>query len=139
MDVGPEPKPLKDGLLQMEPFALLGAQCQSCGIMSFPARDFCPSCFSNSLKLVPCATGGVIFSFTTIHIAPPGRKTPYDLAYVDLDDGIRVLSQVRSDVGSVSIGDRVILRAEPVVQSDASVRVGYIFEVTDHLNKECRA
>jgi len=45
---------------------------------------------------------------TTIHVTHGERTEPYTLAYVDLDDGPRVLGHVTD--GPVAIGDRVRLR-----------------------------
>jgi hypothetical protein len=42
-----------------------------------------------------------------MHIAYGERTDPYTLAYVDLDDGPRLLAHVSN--GQVSIGDRVRL------------------------------
>lgn len=43
---------------------------------------------------------GTVWAATTQHIAVPGREPPVTLAYVDLDDGPRVLAHVAdSDAG----------------------------------------
>lgn len=52
---------------------------------------------------------GTVFSSTTVHVALPGRKVPYVLAYVDLDAGPRILAHVvAGDVGAPP-GQRVRL------------------------------
>jgi uncharacterized OB-fold protein len=55
----------------------------------------------------------------------PDRKPPYVLAYVDLDDGPRVLAHV-SDPAElaqrVAVGTRVVL-TESTVQGDVQVEV----------------
>jgi hypothetical protein len=50
----------------------------------------------------------VVWSTTRIHIAHGERTAPYTLAYVDLDDGPRVLAHVVT--GPVAIGDPVRLQ-----------------------------
>jgi len=52
--------------------------------------------------------GGTVWSVTTIRIPVPGRTPPYSLAYIDLDDGPRVLAHVGGG-GPVGIGRRVQL------------------------------
>jgi uncharacterized OB-fold protein len=53
-----------------------------------------------------------------------GRE-PYVVALIDLDDGVRVMSTVvATDPWSVAVGDRVVLRWEPL--SDG--RRLYVFE-----------
>lgn len=37
---------------------------------------------------------GTVFSSTILHIPVPGREPPYGLAYVDLDDGPRLLAHL---------------------------------------------
>jgi len=86
---------------------VLGARCSSCGYPSAFAVPRCPAC-----RAVVCpeafGPGGTVWSVTTIRIPVPGRTPPYSLAYIDLDDGPRVLAHVRGG-GSVEIGGRVQL------------------------------
>lgn len=51
---------------------------------------------------------GVVWSATVVRVPLPGRAPPYGLAYVDLDDGPRVLAHVQGE--TVPIGARVRLR-----------------------------
>ena len=48
-----------------------------------------------------------MWSQTGVHVAVQDRQLPYRLAYVDLDDGPRILAHVRGDAAAV--GDRVTL------------------------------
>ena len=38
--------------------------------------------------------GGTVFSSTVLRIPVPGRTPPFTLAYVDVDDGPRILAHV---------------------------------------------
>jgi len=49
---------------------------------------------------------GSVWASTTVHVAAPGLQPPYSLAYVDIDDGPRVL--VHSGA-LLPIGSRVAL------------------------------
>lgn len=102
-------------------------------MVSFPARNVCPRCFADGQQTsVLLANEGCIYSYTTVHLAPSGRHTPYTLAYVDLDDGVRVLAQIRgvSDTQQL-IGRRVCLVLEDAPKREAASGVAYAFKLTD--------
>lgn len=74
--------------------ALHGGRCSNCGASSFPRAFICPSCNATDIETVEIPGNGSLYSFTTVHISPT-FPTPYTLGYVDLEDGLRVLGQVR--------------------------------------------
>ena len=124
--------PLREGLLQRDPPRLLGSRCGACGTRLFPARTFCPACDSEAPPAdVVLAPEGSVFSFTTVRQAPGHRPVPYTLAYVDLDDGVRVLAQLDPAPGdmddAVHIGQRVRLLLRNVVPPPGEPRLGYAF------------
>lgn len=47
-----------------------------------------------------------------VHVALPGRTPPYALAYVDLDQGPRILAKVRDVTTVVVPGTRVEVSGE---------------------------
>jgi hypothetical protein len=79
----------------------------------------CPRCGGAT---EPAAFGpeGVVWSTTTIHVDSDEPRAPYTLAYVDLDDGPRLLAVTAA--GRVPIGTRVRLerpsdRGDPQVEA----------------------
>jgi uncharacterized OB-fold protein len=123
---------LRDGLLERDPPRLLGSLCPACGMRMFPARGFCPACDSEAApEVVTLAPTGRVFSFTTVRQAPGHRPVPYTLAYVDLDDGVRVLAQLDAPAGASAveprIGQRVGLVLRNVVPPPGEPRLGYAF------------
>ncbi len=129
--------PVRPGILQTEPPRLLGALCQACGTRVFPARDFCPHCDSEAAPSpVALSPTGTVFSYTVVRQAPGTRAVPYVLAYVDLDDQVRVLAQVDGEPQDVHIGQRVQLVLRNVVPPPDEPRLGYAF--TPHLQKNDR-
>ena len=77
----------------------------------FPARTVCPACRGTSTPRhrVP---EGKILTFTVIHVPPAEFKgqSPYVLAVVELDDGVRMTCQVVDvDPAAVKTGMRVRL------------------------------
>ena len=122
------PPPIREGLMQLDPLRLLGSRCGDCGNVMFPTRDFCSKCLRDlsepSIALDP---RGVVYSYTVIRQAPPGRETPYVLAYVDLNDGVRVMAQIRIEPEQAVIGAPVTLERSEVRMPSGELRLSYVF------------
>lgn len=77
---------------------LLGSRCSSCGSFFFPQQALCTECFQEStLKEHALSQRGKLYSFTIVerkNLAPPGFTVPYAYGYVDLPEGVRVLSKL---------------------------------------------
>lgn len=73
-----------------------GVRCTACAYPAAFARVRCPRCGS---EVTPAmfGPGGVVWASTVVRVPVPGRTPPYGLAYVDLDDGPRVLAHVLAD------------------------------------------
>lgn len=127
------PRPIRGGILQFDPPRLIGSECGACGNVTFPALDFCPACrrFDGQTRRT-LGTRGSVYTFTIVRQAPPGREVPYVLAYVDLPEGVRLLTQLTDvDPEDVEIGATVELVLAPVaVADDGSELVGYRFRPT---------
>ena len=55
----------------------------------------CPACMlDDTMREIPLSRIGKINSFTVAHVAPPGFKAPYLIAYVDLPEVSRVFGLV---------------------------------------------
>jgi uncharacterized OB-fold protein len=120
--------PVRPGLLQTDPPRLLGSQCETCGTRVFPARDFCPRCDSEAAPApVELSPTGTVFSYTVVRQSPGARPVPYVLAYVDLDDQVRVLAQLDDEPLAAHIGQRVHLVLRNVAPPTEDARLGYAF------------
>jgi len=73
---------------------LCGAECAACGTRIFPAAPVCPSCNSEEMKPLSLSGHGVLYAFSTVHVAPAAWETPYTIGYVDLPEGVRVFGKV---------------------------------------------
>lgn len=77
---------------------LLGSRCNSCGKVFFPQQALCTECFQEgSLKEHPLSSRGRLYSFTIVEresLAPKGFQVPYAYGYVNLPEGVRVLSKI---------------------------------------------
>lgn len=95
---------------------LVGAYCELCDRHFFPAPDHCPDCHGPVERRVFGGKGRV-YSFTVVRTkAPFSLPEPYAVGYVDLADvPLRVFALLDPlSVGSLSIGQEVILRALPL-------------------------
>jgi uncharacterized protein len=79
---------------------LLSTRCKQCGQLSFPPRNLCRSCWSNSLDWVEIGSIGKLYSFTRIHVAPQAfrAEAPYAIGMVDIDQGPRLMCRLIGEI-----------------------------------------
>ena len=75
-------------------YRLEGARCSACGTPTVELSPRCPICGRDSLKAAFFGPGATVFSATTLHLGVAGRTPPLTFAYVDVDDGPRILVHV---------------------------------------------
>lgn len=84
---------------------LLIKRCKACGEAHWYPRPFCPHCGSGEVGWEPASGGGSIYSFTVTRKVGP---VPYVLAYVTLDEGVTMLTNVvDAEMEALHIGQRV--------------------------------
>ncbi len=91
--------PFKPGVMHIAASAkddnyLIGSKCQNCGAVAFPRRVACHKCLSNDTVEIPLSKRGKLASFVVAWAAPEGFKPPMMLGYIDLPEGVRLLSMV---------------------------------------------
>ena len=92
------------GLKQKE---LLIPRCLSCGQFHFYPRSICPHCFSDQLEWVKVSGRGTLYSYTVCYKpAHPAfaDATPYNIAIVELEEGVRLMSSVVGDHDALEVG-----------------------------------
>lgn len=85
-------------------------KCNECGALYFDRRNACAKCGRTSFSKTALANEGTLRSFTIVHRAAPGVRTPFVSAVVELDGGGVVkanLIDVKADPGQVKVGERV--------------------------------
>ena len=92
-------------------------QCSACdSIQTFP-RALCAACGDQALAWKESAGIGTVLSYTEVHRGPsPAFKPdqPYMLAIIDMDEGFRLMTNVRNCAADeVRIDMRVQIRFEP--------------------------
>lgn len=77
-------------------WVVAGRRCRTCAEPVAYAWPRCPAC---GAEVEPASFGprGTVWSSTVVRIAVPGHTPPYALAYVDLEDGPRVLARTAGD------------------------------------------
>lgn len=89
---------------------LLLTHCNACDRPIWYPRPICPFCHSTDTSWVEASGRGHIYSFSVVRRAAGtwGEVTPYVLAYVELEEGPRVMTNiVEADPERVDIGDPV--------------------------------
>ena len=86
-------------------------RCDDCGTVIWWPRSLCPACSSFELSSFDATGNGTVYSYTVVHKSQ-GRSwneaTPYVLAYVELDEGPRLMTNiVDCDPTSVAVDSPV--------------------------------
>ena len=89
-------QPYWDGARRHE---LLIQQCAACGHRWHPPLPVCPECHSADVAWTPVSGRGRVYTYTTVYHATHAAmadKVPYIAALVELDEGPRVLTNLRN-------------------------------------------
>jgi uncharacterized OB-fold protein len=83
-------------------------RCESCSRLVWYPRFVCPHCGGSSLQWETLSGNGVVYAVSVHHRAALpalADKVPYSVVLVDLDEGVRLMSNVFGPAPAV--GDRV--------------------------------
>ena len=113
----PEPhtEPFWEGAQQGE---LRYQRCNDCPTVVFYPRHHCPDCGSNNLDWHTSSGEGTVYTFSVVmQNRMPGfiDLGAYSVAYIDLDEGFRMMSSVvgvDNPVEDIHIGQRVRVEFE---------------------------
>lgn len=77
-------------------------RCGGCGLLRHPPGPMCPECGATKPKYLVSDGRGVVYSYVVHHHPQvPGKQTPFVIALVELDEGVRILGEL---AGEPSIG-----------------------------------
>jgi uncharacterized OB-fold protein len=97
---------------------LVVQRCPACGQYQHYPRPWCTNCLHEEPEFVDASGEGTIYTFTVIRRSPIpafAARVPYVLAFVDLDEGVRIVTNiVDCDPEAVRIGQRVRARFEAI-------------------------
>ena len=93
-------------------------KCKNCGTAFYYPRGFCPEDLSADFEWVKCSGKGKVYTYTVTRqnqSAGFRDKVPYVMAYVELEEGIRMLTNiVDCDPKDVAVGMSVEVTFEDV-------------------------
>jgi uncharacterized OB-fold protein len=93
-------------------------QCADCGTVVFYPRAHCTGCVGGNLVWKTASGKGTIYTFSVVRKAEhPYFRTlvPYAVAWIDLDEGPRILSNVvgvKDPANELNVGQRVTVEWE---------------------------
>ena len=84
--------------------------CTVCEQAIHYPREICPGCLGDSLEWRESPGEGEIYAFNVMHV--PGNRgmadrVPYVIALVTLDEGVRMVTNINAEPGSLKVGTRV--------------------------------
>ena len=92
--------------------------CTHCELAIHFPRAVCPHCLGDALEWRPSPGRGVVYAVTVEHRAQDPRmrsRVPYAVALIDLDEGVRVMSNVVGcEPDDVRVGMVVTIDWEPL-------------------------
>jgi len=71
--------------------------CNDCQSKIFYPRKFCPECWSANLSWMEASGKAKIYTFSTAYANVEPKfmdELPYTIAYVDLDEGVRMMTRI---------------------------------------------
>jgi uncharacterized protein len=103
---------------------LVTQKCERCGRLRHPPRPMCPVCHSLDFEYIDLSGDGAVYSFAILHHPQnPAFEYPVLAALIDLDEGVRILSNlVDIDPRDISIGMPVTVEFRPT-RHDGAVPV----------------
>lgn len=128
-----EPRPVPDVTPETAPFwagcadgELKLMRCRDCELVYFYPRARCPDCFSAETAWIEAAGTGTVYSYATMERMDdwPASELPLVLAYVDLAEGPRVMTNlVECDPEDVTVGMPVAVQFVPTESEDIAIPV----------------
>jgi hypothetical protein len=77
----------------------------ACGFVRYPIGPLCPECKSFQFVWISSTGRGVVYSYTVVrHQTHPAFPAPYTVVLVEMEEGPRVIAQLRAPAGAVAIG-----------------------------------
>jgi DUF35 OB-fold domain, acyl-CoA-associated len=88
---------------------IAASRCPRCHAVVAPPATYCPW---HPVAMTPTTVAGVgeIVSFTTLHAAPEGFRSPLNIAIVELEDGARFVCH-GDETRGLKIGSTVAIEA----------------------------
>ena len=83
-------------------------QCRACQTLHHPPQPLCRKCESSDMGYVVSSGRGVVYSHVTHHYPPlPGVERPHTVLLVELEEGVRIISEWGTVPETTFIGQQV--------------------------------
>ena len=80
-------------------------RCSRCRARFRFAHSFCPKCWSLELDWLTASGRGRVSHFSVVYQPPSAAfEVPYVLALIELEEGVRMMSNVQCDPSEIKIG-----------------------------------
>ena len=82
-------------------------RCEDCGALRHYPQELCPTCLSPAVEWATLSGRGTIYTFVVSHAAFHPffeDRLPYVVATIELEEGVRVLSELDEPPEQVRIG-----------------------------------
>jgi len=99
----------------------VGMQCRQCGSITFPPMAVCCDCSGSVLTPVSLSGKGRLRTFTVVRVAPEGKKPPYIVAMVELEEGPFVMGNlidVNPDQTTMALMGKSVRLGSRLVEGD---------------------
>jgi len=109
---------LTDDLSDLGAVRLTGSRCNSCKVVLLGKRRRCENCSSDDLSDAVFSDTGTVYSYTIQRYPPPPPHAGPDswvvrgLAWVDVNDGPRILAPVKAKPEQLSVGMKLRFACE---------------------------
>jgi uncharacterized OB-fold protein len=99
-------------------------QCGGCNAFIYYPRDRCPHCLSDQLQWQRVSGNGKVYSYTVVRRASTRSfaDNPYVLAIVELDEGVRMTTNVDAAPESIKVGMPVAVYFDDVTAERTLVK-----------------
>ena len=117
-----------DFITYLEQGKFMTTKCRACGTPQFPPKMDCPKCLSSEVEWVEIKGTGKLATYTIVNYGPSGfeEDTPYALAIVDFNDGLRVFGRLSKDIAEADMAVGMALKVAAVKLPDD--KIAYEFQ-----------
>lgn len=127
-----EPRPIPDVTPETETYwagaaegRLLLCECNDCRLVYYYPRALCPNCFSEDIDWMEASGTGTVYSYSTTRTMSgwPEDDLPLVVAYVELDEGPRMMTNIDANPDAIEIGMGVEVKFVETAEEDIAIPV----------------
>lgn len=97
----------QDFIIDGDEVFLCGSRSRSSGSLAFPRRTVCQDTGARDMEPITFGPLGTLYSFSTVHVSS-SRDVPYTIGYVDFENGLRVLAELRTQAPEALTCDKPV-------------------------------